>query len=699
MRTSPFYMKLKEKIYEKLNELDKKIYADTKHSSILAKLIISAIVATDYYYYISDLGLYEILSYIVMTLGIFVVFNLATFVIDLLLNIFSITNASKPVLFGISTFLVYQIVDRIVATSLLDDEISILISLIITIMVFIISKSIIGIRNKKKLPIITLVPAMSIFILIAIFGLQKGSNTLSGLEFVEMGSKEIESSAEYASEEFEYISEDTIDLSSYVGYDSMTKKVRDTYFKTDLSNISMKGKVYLPTDKNGCPLFVFVHGNHRMTKDSYKGYDYLGKYLARRGIAMVSIDMNVLNGFFDFGLSNENDARAVLMLENIKYILSKNKDSSSEIYGRIDENNIVVGGHSRGGEAAAIATSYNNLKYNPDNGEKINYDLKIKGVVEVAPTYGQYEPASKDIQLQDINFLVLHGSHDADVDSFQGMGQYDNVKLSKDLDNFKSAIYIGYANHARFNELWGGVDKDFPMSLFIEDSQILEEKTQQEIAETFVYEFLKNTFEMSKNRDLFINTKDYNLPKTLYYSRYADSSYEKIADYEEDYNVNTFDKGKVEFENVKIKESLSEIGYEECGSNSVNIDYDKNGYYELDFNSPINIKNQLTFDIFSNENEEDYVPENFLITLVDNNGNTSSVKLENFISLYPKIKVDISKLDRFSEDKRYYGSYQSVRIPIESYKKDSFNPAEIKKIKFDFYEEVSNVTIDNIGFN
>ena len=68
------------------------------------------------------------------------------------------------------------------------------------------------------------------------------------------------------------------------------------------------------------------------------------------GYVFVSVDENILNE-----RSGENDARAVLLLENIGEILEKNGDESQPVYSKIDEDNIALMGHSRGGEMIADA--------------------------------------------------------------------------------------------------------------------------------------------------------------------------------------------------------------------------------------------------------------------------------------------------------------------------------------------------------
>jgi predicted dienelactone hydrolase len=91
-----------------------------------------------------------------------------------------------------------------------------------------------------------------------------------------------------------------------------------------------------------------IHGNHNWITDSYLGYGYLGDYLASHGYVVVSVDENACNG-----LSNENDGRAVLLLENIRQLEAYNNEEGNPLHQKIDYGNLALAGHSRGGEAIA----------------------------------------------------------------------------------------------------------------------------------------------------------------------------------------------------------------------------------------------------------------------------------------------------------------------------------------------------------
>ena len=78
-------------------------------------------------------------------------------------------------------------------------------------------------------------------------------------------------------------------------------------------------------------------------------------------------------------------------------------------------------------------------------------------MIAIAPIDGQYDPAGRDTPLTDVNYFVMHGSHDADVVSFSGLNQYERVRFTGE-EGVKAALYIYRANHGQFNSSWGQVD-------------------------------------------------------------------------------------------------------------------------------------------------------------------------------------------------------------------------------------------------
>ena len=215
-------------------------------------------------------------------------------------------------------------------------------------------------KNKKKKALIFLLPSTLVIAISLYFILFSGFDSREIYEISSEKDKIASKREKYKVEIIDYEGK-SVDLSDFVRYSGRTKKIRDKFFGKTLKETEVRGRIYAPKGLDRTPVLFVLHGNHRFTTKNYLGYDYLGHYLAKRGIAVVSVDENMLNGFFKFGLSNENDARAVLLLENIKNILSRNKNKDSVLYNKFDVENIALLGHSRGGEAAAIAYNFNQL--------------------------------------------------------------------------------------------------------------------------------------------------------------------------------------------------------------------------------------------------------------------------------------------------------------------------------------------------
>src|SRR5678816_2537480 len=100
-------------------------------------------------------------------------------------------------------------------------------------------------------------------------------------------------------------------------------------------------------------------------------------------------------------------------------------------------------GHSRGGEAVAVAAAFNTLSHYPDDAT-IGFDFHygIKAVVAIAPVDGQYSPANRPTPLDNVNYLVIHGSHDGDVSSFMGLRQYARIRFTDGKPWFKAAVWM-----------------------------------------------------------------------------------------------------------------------------------------------------------------------------------------------------------------------------------------------------------------
>jgi len=323
---------------------------------------------------------------------------------------------------------------------------------------------------------------------------------------------------------------------------TLTMKMRKMILGHDLEEMPLNGTVWYPDAGGSYPLVLIVHGNHNLADFSDPGYEYLGRHLASRGFIAVSVDENFLNGSNFGGLSNENDARAWMLLQHLRQWHQWNRSDSSRFYNLVDTSRIALIGHSRGGEAAAIAGNFNRLPYYPDDATiTLGFNYKIRSVIAIAPSESQYNPAGKSNTLQGVNYFTIQGAHDADLSSFMGMRQYHNADVSK-KSTFKASVYAYRANHGQFNSVWGDTDYGWPASLFLNKEPLLDPSAQQELGKVFMTGFLEATLKgKDEYRDMF---RDYRiiknwLPEDIYITRFEDGRFIPVCTYEEDVDVTT----------------------------------------------------------------------------------------------------------------------------------------------------------------
>src|SRR6266542_2714200 len=212
---------------------------------------------------------------------------------------------------------------------------------------------------------------------------------------------------------------------------------RKKYWGFGFDAMPVNGRVWYPDGPGPFPLVLIVHGNHNMKDFSDPGYGYLGQLLASRGFILVSVDENFLNG----NIRSENDARGWMLLKHVEAWRRFNDSAGGPFHRKVDLDHIALMGHSRGGEAVAIAGAFNRLSHYPDDATvTFDFNFGIKALVAIAPIDGQYEPAQRPTPLENVNYLVIHGSHDGDVSAFSGLRQYERIQFTDGRPWFKAAV-------------------------------------------------------------------------------------------------------------------------------------------------------------------------------------------------------------------------------------------------------------------
>lgn len=221
--------------------------------------------------------------------------------------------------------------------------------------------------------------------------------------------------------------------------------------------LEMLGEAVLPRGVSNAPVVVFLHGRHYYcygegdTGDwpcsgrskpvpSHLGYRYLQRLLASQGYATVSISANAINAQDWRSADGGARARAALVRHHLELLAQWSRDPGNRRwYGRLDLDQVVLVGHSRGGEGvnqaaveAAATRSY-----------------RLRGQVLLAPTDFGYQTAGY------LPTQVVLPYCDGDVSDLQGQRFVDAAPvLAPDDPALRSSVLLLGANHNFFNTEW-----------------------------------------------------------------------------------------------------------------------------------------------------------------------------------------------------------------------------------------------------
>lgn len=531
-------------------------------------------------------------------------------------------------------------------------------------------------------------------------------------------------------------------------WEGMSGWLRTSYWGFDVTELPLQARVWYPEGEGPFPLVLVVHGNHSMEDYSDPGYDYLGELLASRGIILASVDENFINSTFsasvDFladrpGLKEENDARGWLLLEHLAQFRDWNSSTGNFFSGKIDMDRLALIGHSRGGEAVGVAAAFNSLSRYPDDASlEFDFNFNLKGVIAIAPVYGQYEARERPTQISDVNYLTVHGNMDGDVQSFEGIGQYSRVGFTGDDYRFRSSLYIVGANHGQFNTTWENMDTWPFMGWSLDTSRLMPRESQRDVARVYFSAFLEIAFNDRHEYLPLLKDARYGanwLPNTFFINQFSDSNENIVVDFENDIEPSTLDidGGRIEAFNLsRWYEVANELKFDELDTHSLVVAWNKdfsNETARVDFNLGKPVGGQVLVASLSAagisstppgwENESNKNAEqgesnaskdaeaadkliDWTIELVDANGNRASSLLSADSKLFPLIKGVPYRAKFLDTTESEEVLFRRFEIPISEFlsSSDEFNPDSISQISFVF-DQVSRgaIIIDSIAVN
>jgi hypothetical protein len=497
------------------------------------------------------------------------------------------------------------------------------------------------------------------------------------------------------------------------GWSGLAGWARTKYWGFDAKQLPRQGRVWLPDGDGPFPLVLMVHGNHDMEDFSDPGYAYLGELFASRGIIAVSVDQNFLNssnadllGGIKGGLKKENDARGWMLLEHLRLWRQWNGDPGSRFHGKVDLDHIAMIGHSRGGEAVAIAALFNRLPYYPDDGRvAFDYDFNLRGVIAIAPSDEQYEPRGEPTKFHGVSYLVIQGSNDGDVQSYMGSAQYSRIGFDECDRCFKAGVYLLDANHGQFNTAWGRNDLSGGMwGRTLNVVPIMDPEAQRNVADVLFGAFLEVVLHERDEYRPFLANPSAGLawlgPNIRFVNEYSAADETPIANFDEDADLTTGSAPGVRLSGTSLArwhETELPLKWNDLDTQAAVIGWhrtDDNTVPELriDLPEPSARSRQLTFSLAMSDDsplEDDADEEwkrpdsiDFHIVLTDREGREATVALSSLQPLYPPIEVTTRKfafLDAVDPSEPIFQRYTIPTVDLEG-----IDGSDIASVRFRF---------------
>jgi len=513
----------------------------------------------------------------------------------------------------------------------------------------------------------------------------------------------------------------TLDASAYI---DDWNAWRTAFWGFDETKLPLNGRVWMPQGEGPFPLVLIVHGNHTMEKFSDDGYAYLGELLASRGMIAVSVDENYLNYSSWSGIpADDFKLRTWVLLQHIQEIGYFNEQAGNLFSGKVDMQNIAIIGHSRGGQAAAMAADAERW-FDGDDTLPDSSKYRIQAVVALAPTDTNVD--DKAARLTDVYYLTLHGTRDADVNTLKGDEQYSRVSFN-DPKRFKASLVIENANHSYFNSSWGPNDLELPEGILLDYSGIMDRESQQSIAKLYVSAFLEIVFH--DRTEYMAMFRDYRealqwLPEGRYFNRFESGAFKPLADFEKanSRNVAAFGSpirfsGFTEWDIIDVLDKNGArkgtrgalLQWEDAAAMEIELSeqYRQDVLEEAESGavlmfSIMNMEHELSDEVEPAENLE------IVVELESEGGVSVMVPLEDYApeltpvpeAIYTVLPLLEHRLRDGKFSNKHTPVFQTVEIPLDELEEieEGFAPSDLERIIFHFDQGPSRVIFDDIGF-
>jgi hypothetical protein len=264
---------------------------------------------------------------------------------------------------------------------------------------------------------------------------------------------------------------------------------------------------------SGHKVFTIALTNQR----NHAGYDYLQKWLAEPGRAMVSVSIET-------NITNQLDLLTKMRAQIVIDVLTEleKRSATDPIFSKVDFQNIGLMGHSRGGEAVVLI----------DERLRGSKKFGIRAVCSLAPTdiLGCSTTANAPLfvaapppKARPVSYLVMYGGLDF-VLGERTAGQLDvngsGFRLYDRSTADKAMVYPTFCCHSRFNTVWEDAGKKkaltavpaLPPGSQVENGIVLPGAVHSgSIHQALAKEYIGGFFDLTLNKDaglepLFNNT-------------------------------------------------------------------------------------------------------------------------------------------------------------------------------------------------
>jgi dienelactone hydrolase len=196
----------------------------------------------------------------------------------------------------------------------------------------------------------------------------------------------------------------------------------------------LKGRIWLPTDKNGAPYPLVVYSHGYMSQ--YKEGEYILDFLASHGYVAVSVDFPLSNGSAPGGaiiLDVVNQPGDISFL--IDQMLARSMQADNALHGMVDATRIAALGLSLGGLTTELVAFHPRLR-----------DPRIRAAISMAGPTEFLMPVF--FENGSIPFMYIGGTADAIVpyrENAQPIPQKDKNSI---LITLNSGSHVGFTDMA-----------------------------------------------------------------------------------------------------------------------------------------------------------------------------------------------------------------------------------------------------------